>query len=73
MKRCWKDFHIQGCRKGRPRCREMRRLATGRGPCICPAYHFPHRFGSGVCGNPMLMNDLVWGPAPDEDSLRRRQ
>jgi hypothetical protein len=30
----------------------MRRVKEDRRACGCAAYHFPHRRGSGQCGNP---------------------
>jgi hypothetical protein len=44
--------HAKGCRPGRPLCRFMRTRCENRKPCGCDAYHFPHRKGSGQCGNP---------------------
>ena len=29
----------------------MRKMQEQRRPCTCPAYHFPHRAGSGRCGH----------------------
>lgn len=44
--------HAAGCRPARPLCRFMRRVRDDRRVCGCGAYHFPHRHGSGQCGNP---------------------
>lgn len=41
--------HVKACRKSRPLCR-WRRREIGV-VCGCDAYHFPHRRGSGCCGN----------------------
>lgn len=52
MKRCWgpdPKQHLRACRKARPRCRWRRALSPTRRVCECPAYHFPHRSGSGAC------------------------
>lgn len=38
--------HVAACRATRPLCR-WRRKALG--VCVCVAYHFPHRHGSGRC------------------------
>jgi hypothetical protein len=52
-RQCNQYEHAKGCRPGRPLCRWMRRVrADKRGVCDCPAYHFPHRRGSGLCGHP---------------------
>ncbi len=40
--------HAIHCRPARPRCR-WRRKANGL--CHCHAYHYPHRDGSGMCGD----------------------
>jgi hypothetical protein len=58
---CWgaaNHKHKPGCRKGRPLCRWRR-----ASPCTCPAYHYPHRNGSGRCGDPVKMDAWVHGPA----------
>ncbi len=45
--------HAVGCRPARPLCRFMRQAQKAKyGVCGCGAYHFPHRRGSGQCGNP---------------------
>jgi hypothetical protein len=49
--------HCSVCRPSRPRCRERRGSS-----CTCLAYPFPHRRGSGLCGQPRRMVELVWGP-----------
>ncbi len=46
--------HAKGCRRGRPLCRWMRKTNPKRKVCGCDAYHFPHRKGSGRCGNEKL-------------------
>lgn len=66
------EKHRKACRKDRPLCKWRRRdLAltkasadeeTDGGPCTCAAYGFPHRKGSGPCGDLERMNLLVWGP-----------
>jgi hypothetical protein len=43
--------HHRDCRPGRPLCAAMRAINPKRRACGCDAYHFPHRVGSGVCGN----------------------
>lgn len=45
--------HAKGCHPARPLCRWMRRVQPQRQMCDCGAYHFPHRRGSGACGDPM--------------------
>lgn len=40
--------HAIACRPARPRCR-WRRKANGL--CNCDRYHYPHRDGSGHCGD----------------------
>jgi hypothetical protein len=60
--KCWgprAEQHCAGCRIGRPRCR-WRRKAVGL--CHCEAYHYPHRKGSGPCGNDEAMALICWGP-----------
>lgn len=42
--------HKVSCRPGRPLCRWRRK--TRWGVCLCGNYHFPHRLGSGACGDP---------------------
>jgi hypothetical protein len=32
-------------------------------PCDCPAYKFPHRAGSGICGDPDAFALKVYGPS----------
>jgi hypothetical protein len=59
---CWgPKNHIKGCRISRPLCRWMRAKTDKYKVCHCGAYHFPHRKGSGACGNHDLMNKIVWG------------
>jgi hypothetical protein len=63
-KRCWgaaSEQHAAGCRRGRPLCRFRRKTNPKRRACFCPAYHFPHRFGGGLCGNPAAIDALIWG------------
>jgi hypothetical protein len=75
---CWRrndrvEFHVRGCRPGRPCCRYRRaRLAAKRAgevarkeipPCDCPAYAFPHRAQSGVCGDRDAFAAKVYGPS----------
>lgn len=55
--RAWAT-HVKGCRPGRPRCRYRRPV-----PCDCPAYKFPHRQGSGLCGNRDAFAALRYGPS----------
>lgn len=60
MKKCWgkeKRKHRRECRRGRPLCRWRRTR-----PCACAAYHFPHRPGSGRCGDVSEMDLHVYGP-----------
>lgn len=57
--------HVAGCSPGRPRCYWSRKDNPKWVVCRCDCYHFPHRKGSGRCGNHALMNLLVWGPAPE--------
>lgn len=35
----------------------MRKCKADRAACSCPAYHFPHRHGSGLCGRE---DELMW-------------
>ena len=56
---CWGDEHVAGCSLSSPMCR-ARRAPTR---CYCPAYHFPHRMGSGLCGNADAAAELLYGPA----------
>ena len=57
------------CTPGRPRCRrtDSRRNRT----CLCAAYHYAHREGSGRCtAHPLhveRMNLVLYGPPPDLD------
>jgi hypothetical protein len=46
--------HLKKCRPGRPYCRWRRKAKWG--VCTCGCYHFPHRRGSGQCGN----QDAMW-------------
>lgn len=55
--------HAAYCRPGRPRCRWRRREA---GICRCGAYHYPHRDGSGRCGEPEALDAWAHGPASEE-------
>ena len=51
---CWgpkPGQHVKGCRLGRPLCRWRRATNPKRRVCECPAYWFPHRIGSGLCGD----------------------
>lgn len=74
---CWRrvdgtEFHVIRCRPGRPCCRYRRaQLAAKRAgetsrrglpPCDCPAYPFPHRAQSGLCGNREAFAEKVYGP-----------
>lgn len=56
------------CRPGRPRCkwcRTRRQKRSGKWTvCRCDNYHFPHRKGSGLCGNDAAMNLRAYGPPP---------
>jgi hypothetical protein len=41
------------CRPTRPRCRLSRLKSATYQQCLCSAYHYPHRYGSGRCvGHP---------------------
>lgn len=66
-KRCWgnegKVHHCAGCRPARPLCRWMRAMVRKYAACHCGAYHFPHRYGSGLCGKAghKRLNEVVWG------------
>ena len=55
--------HAAGCRLGRPACRWRRR---DKGICLCVAYHFPHRDGSGRCGDPVACDAWANGPSSDK-------
>lgn len=56
--------HAKGCHRARPLCRAMRATHPRRSVCNCPAYWFPHRVGSGRCGNHEAMDRFVHGPIP---------
>lgn len=43
--------HDRRCRMARPLCK-VRRREAGQQICECPSYPFPHRLGSGHCGQP---------------------
>ncbi len=58
--------HAAYCRPGRPRCRWRRREA---GICSCGAYHYPHRTGSGRCGNLEAQDHHAHGPASEARAL----
>jgi len=62
--RCSRYSHAPGCRLGRPLCRWRRAESPKHRPCLCSAYPFPHRPGSGYCGHP----ERFW-----EDELAARQ
>lgn len=62
---CWRtagrvETHIRACRPGRPCCKWRRAALAAKQagsekplpPCDCPAYPFPHRPRSGLCGDP---------------------
>jgi hypothetical protein len=44
------------CRKHRPACRHCRRPFL----CGCSNYHFPHRYGSGLCYHNPLSGERMW-------------
>ncbi len=48
----FKCTHAPGCRPGRPLCKWRRKATSKYHVCNCPAYFFPHRSGSGLCGHP---------------------
>ena len=54
-------IHRVGCRPGRPLCRWMRVVEEKYSVCTCPAYHFPHRRNSGLCGHPERLTAMLWG------------
>ncbi len=65
---CWGTdaqhaHHVSGCRPGRPLCKFRRMERENRRVCHCGAYHFPHRYGSGRCGDAEWMEMFVHGPA----------
>jgi hypothetical protein len=64
--------HAKGCRPGRPLCRWQRDGDAKYGVCTCGAHAFPHRRGSGLCGQAgrEMMNEIVWGRGErgDDDS-----
>lgn len=43
-------IHGRSCRPARPLCKRRRKEA-GQLVCECPSYCFPHRLGSGHCGD----------------------
>jgi hypothetical protein len=49
----------------------MRKVQPQRRPCHCDAYLFPHRHGSGVCGNPELRFAEI--ARADEDRAARER
>lgn len=57
--------HCPKCRRGRPQCAAMRKTNPKRKPCGCDAYHFPHRAGSGRCGNLEKQWAHIYGPEYD--------
>ncbi len=61
--RCFKTRHVKGCRPGRPLCKLMRKVRPQRQPCYCDRYPYPHRKGSGRCGNIEQMWDYAYGPS----------
>lgn len=66
-------YHAKGCRPGRPLCRWRRDGDAKYGVCTCPAYHFPHRRGGGLCaeGSGGKMNELMWGRGEGDDDDAR--
>lgn len=48
------EVHDKGCRPGRPLCSYRRAQNPKRKACGCGVYHYPHRIGSGACGNPFF-------------------
>lgn len=53
--------HCRECRPGRPLCRYRRAR-----PCCCGAYHYPHRPGSGRCGDAAALEAWTYGPPAHE-------
>lgn len=53
---CWgpaPSQHQKYCHPKRPKCRWRRAKHLPKYKiCECGIYHFPHRAGSGLCGNP---------------------
>jgi hypothetical protein len=45
----------------------MREKKANQAKCSCGAYHYPHRKGSGLCGNPERMWALAYGPNLEEE------
>lgn len=70
---CWRSgnvvIHAPACRPGRPLCRWMRAVIAKYAPCCCPAYPWPHRAGSGLCGDTTKMTAQIWGDEPDADPI----
>ena len=80
---CWgprATQHIKGCHPKRPKCGYRRKFYTKKygPPCECGVYHFPHRKGSGLCGNPRRefewLNQVSWddGSPLSTEEVRER-
>ena len=65
-KRCCQAEHAPGCRPGRPLCRWMAKMKPRYHVCFCDAYWFPHRSGSGLCGDPEKQCARYFGPYEEE-------
>jgi hypothetical protein len=48
----------------------MRRVKPSQVRCTCDAYHYPHRMGSGLCGNVEKLETFVHGPIPADADAR---
>lgn len=69
-KRCsGPERHVKKCRPHRPLCRWQAKVLPRYRVCACGVYHFPHRAGSGLCGNPEKAFDRYMGPCEAHDAL----
>lgn len=59
---CRPGAHLSGCSPGRPRCRAHRAKNRKWKICRCDWYPFPHRKGSGLCGNQTKQWERLYGP-----------
>ena len=69
-KRCYgpsadRATHCRNCRPGRPLCRFRRET-----PCLCDAYHYPHRPGSGRCDDVAALEAWIYGPERSREPTR---
>lgn len=63
------DRHIKACRPHRPLCSWQAKVLPRYRVCVCGVYWFPHRTGSGLCGNPEKAFERYMGPCEEHDAV----